>query len=116
MESKQMGQVTAGAMLVALGVLLLGLQTGWWGSWTLGQLWPMILVAFGLVHVIGRRDCGSSFGWVLMGWGGILLLHTTGILPMRTSWPLAVVLSGLVIFFRAIGSRPRSRQGGPDVR
>jgi hypothetical protein len=46
--------MVAGAFLVALGLLFLLSNLGlfWWLSW--GNLWPLILIAFGVAVFLGR--------------------------------------------------------------
>jgi phage shock protein PspC (stress-responsive transcriptional regulator) len=48
------GAMVAGAVLVALGLLFLLSNLGlfWWLSW--GNLWPLILIAFGVAVFLGR--------------------------------------------------------------
>lgn len=91
------GQIVVGSILVAAGILIVGAQMELW-VWDFRRVWPVVLIALGLRHVLSRRHtCGPASGFVLMGIGGVLLLHTAGVLGLRQSWPLFIVISGLSI-------------------
>lgn len=55
LPEKSRGAMVVGAFLVALGLLFLlsNLGLAWWMGW--GTLWPIILIAIGVVIFLGQR-------------------------------------------------------------
>lgn len=105
--------VTAGIVLIAVGVLLLAGRLwpdlAWW------RFWPTILIAAGLVRSFTRgkhgRTVGRMFdGFVAVAVGSVLLLTTLGIVGLEvwgrilSFWPLALVALGLEILGKALRS------------
>lgn len=94
MDDRIWKQSMAGAALVVLGCVLLGAQAGWYDIGGVTRLWPLALVVVGLSRGILTRD-----GFLWSGWGGLLLMWTTGVWPLGQSWPLFLVLHGLAMLF-----------------
>ena len=49
----------AGWLIIGLGAIILAANLGWFRWWDLGKLWPLLLITFGFVLVLGvfsRRD------------------------------------------------------------
>lgn len=99
-------RVVLGGMVVLVGVLLTLDQAevidvrGFW------QLWPLLLVGFGLSKLLGTRFASERI------WGGVILIagvllcleNLTGLeVPWRLIWPLALVALGVMIISRGIG-------------
>lgn len=86
------GRFVTGGLLIAVGLQMLGEQSGWWEAGWLWRLWPVALVAVGL-----RRGAAGADGILWIGYGLVLVLWTTGVWLLRDSWPLLLVLHGVVI-------------------
>ncbi|MEO8484565.1 MAG: hypothetical protein ABI634_20345 [Acidobacteriota bacterium] len=98
MENERRGQVVAGLTFVIVGALLASQQILPWRALEFGQIWPIIVIAFGVHKAwtgISRRDGTAGWGISLMLNGTILLMHTEGVLPMSRSWPLFIVAHGV---------------------
>ena len=98
MLRKRIGQTVAGALVIALGVMILGLQADWWSPTVFRNVGPILMIVIGTTMLVmgrGRGEPGAAIA--LIGGGGILLLHFTGTLPLATSWPLFIVVAGLMI-------------------
>jgi hypothetical protein len=102
-DSKQASGVTAGLVLMVIGLILLGDQFNLHVSWSMRRLWPLILVAVGAGNLLIRENRGFGVWMVLVG--GLLLMHMHRILLVRDSWPLFVVALGLSLVIGA-WSRP----------
>lgn len=89
-------QTLIGVAFIVVGLLALGNQLDLWHSVRLFQLWPLVLIGLGVRVGPRRRD-----GLLLIGYGGVLLLATTNLMPLRESWPLLLVLHGLALMFPA---------------
>ena len=99
-------------MFIASGVLLFISQLDWGPVWSLGRLWPVVLIAVGLPSLLfgdkeGNR--GGSLSITLSG--AIFLLHTLRIMSLRQSWPLFIVAAGASMFLDGIVRRaPTSKR------
>lgn len=103
MDSKQASGVTAGMVLLVIGLILLGDQFDVHASWSIRRLWPLILVTVGAGNLLIRENRGFGVWMILVG--GLLLLHVHRILSIRYSWPLFIVAFGLSLVIGA-WSRP----------
>jgi hypothetical protein len=98
MERRQIRQTTAGVMVIAIGVMILGFQMGWWSVLRLRGVGPVLMIVLGAAMLIAGRKRGEpGAGVALLGGGTVLLLHTSGTLLLATSWPLFLVIGGLMI-------------------
>lgn len=111
------GQVAAGMVLVAVGILFLGSQMYLWDGWSFRRLWPIILVVVGFGQAVApRRPSDRYRGWLVVTAGAVLLLHTLSILSLEESWPLFLVLTGVAILVGAwVGRASRRGEGSHHV-
>jgi LiaF transmembrane domain len=107
LDRKQASQVTTGALMVALGLLLLADRLGAGPGWDFGRLWPVILLALGVARLLVPRDDGSRGGLWLIFLGVLFLLNNYRVMTLDQSWPLFIVVAGLAILF---GGRRHPRQ------
>src|SRR5688572_28113350 len=111
-DNRQASQLTTGAIIIVVGLLLLLGQLD--GNWHFGRLWPLILIAIGTGKFLatgadGRRGDGT---WLLF-LGGIFLLHNFRIFTLHHSWPLFIVLGGLMMMMkRDDAKKPREGDKG----
>jgi hypothetical protein len=119
-DNKQASQLTTGTIIIVVGLLLLAGQLD--VGWHFGRLWPVILIVLGIGRYLtttpdGRRTSGL---WLLFI-GGIFLLNNLRVLSLHYSWPLFIVLAGLLMVFGRDGDgrRRKERQdasGGGSVQ
>lgn len=107
------GSIVAGAVLIVLGLIFLGGRFDMPFGWSMGRLWPLILITLGIVAVAmpGEHGKRSSGLWLLFV-GGIFLLNNYEILSIRDSWPLFIVAAGVSILTKAL--RPARNQPPPS--
>jgi hypothetical protein len=98
--ARSAAQMVIGLMLVAVGFALLGQQLGWWLPRDIEPYWPLLLVGFGLAQIAEGRN-----GYMLVGLGVLVLLQTSGVMTLRQSWPLLLVVWGMILLTRP--GRPR---------
>ncbi len=93
-----------GAIVVAIGCLLLLDNMGIVRFHDIWQYWPVLMIAFGISRIVDSR---SPSGWV---WGGMmcligafLLLDTLDIIVFNFSvvWPLILIAFGISVLVRA---------------
>lgn len=100
------GPLIVGIVLVAIGILFLLEQTGTIDAGgVIGDWWPLIIVAVGLVQLAEhpRSPVGPL---IVIAFGGILLITQLDLVSpdiWSYAWPIFLVIVGLVILFRLPG-------------
>jgi len=92
MDIRDSRSAIVGVAFIAAGLLLFGAQVDLWPAPDILRLWPLALVAIGL-----RRGARTRDGLVWIGYGAVLLMATFDVMPLRTSWPLLIVLHGVAL-------------------
>ena len=103
------GHVLLGGMMMALGALFLLDRLQLLGPSIVGLWFPLILIAFGLSRIIwpSRRSPVAGV-WIGLA-GGLLLLDRLNVVTMHESWPVFVIMAGVLMIFRAVGWLPGRR-------
>jgi len=89
--------LSAGVVLIAVGTLLFAAQT-WGTSWEMSRFWPLFMFIPGLTYLLapsGQRSWPHAVFW--MGMGSIFLLQSLRIAPVSQTWPLFLVLWGVMV-------------------
>ena len=72
---------------------------GWRPGW---NLWPLLLIGFGLARFVQPRQDGTREGGWFMFIGAWLLLNEMHVLRFRESWPLFLVAIGVQTMWKAV--------------
>ena len=104
------GHVVFGTVLIVLGSVFLLDRLHIVAPWVFALWFPLFLVIFGLSRIVWPSRPGKQIAdvWIAL-FGGVLLLDQLDILKARESWPVFVIMAGLIMTFRAVGWLP-SRQ------
>ena len=103
------GRVIVGLVMMAFGVLWTLDNLGIMESGPILRWWPLIIIAFGAIRLLGigcnRNLAGGSIVTLIGAW---LLAEQFGLIHMSifSLWPLMLVAFGVVILTRS--SRPRT--------
>ena len=108
-ESQRSSGITAGLVLVVIGLVLLGDQLNVAPNWSMRRLWPAILVAVGFGNALRRET--RAFGVWLLFVGGLFLAHTHRVLSIRDTWPLFIVAFGVALLIGAWSGRTSRTEG-----
>ena len=111
------GHVLLGTTLMALGAVFLLDRLNIVAPWMLALWFPVFLVAFGLSRIVWPSRPGKQIAglWIALV-GGLLLLDQLDIFKMHESWPVFVIMAGLIMIFRALGWLPGRRDWIRDRR
>jgi len=110
MERSQSSQVVAGAVLILTGLLFLAPRLGWAPPWGFRDMWPLLIVAFGLVQTLipGRATAHGVF-WMMFG--VLVFLDRQNVVRLGDSWPLLIVCAGALIFVGGWRRKDRRQNG-----
>src|ERR1700677_1636475 len=106
-----------GAIVIAIGSLLLLDNLGIVRFHDIWQYWPVLLVAYGVSRIVdARTPSGYVWGGVSALIGAFLLLDTLDIIVFNFAviWPLLLIAFGLSVLVRAL-ERNRIGFGGAGV-
>lgn len=106
-----------GAMVVALGFMLLLDNLGIVRFHDLWQYWPVLLIAYGVSRVVDSHSpSGYFWGGGIALTGAFLLLDNLDIIPFNAEvfWPILLIAFGLSVLVRALEGN-RYRVGGGNI-
>jgi cell wall-active antibiotic response 4TMS protein YvqF len=106
-EPVDRSHVTLGVIVMALGLLFLMDKLEIVQRALLGLFWPGVLVAWGFMRIVWPSRPGREVGgvWIALV-GGLLMLDQLSIVRMGESWPLFVIIGGMLMIFRALDWLP----------
>jgi hypothetical protein len=108
------GNIVIGAMLVLTGVAIVLDRAGvthWRDNWT---LWPLVLGGIGLARLVESRAGEPKQGLLFLTAAVWILLSEVGWLSLADSWPIVVIMLGLIVALNGIPRR-RPRIAEPPV-
>jgi len=108
-------RVFLGGAIVVIGVLaaLDALDVVGFGS--VIRFWPLVLIAFGLINLIGATVRSQRvWGVILLALGSVILLNNVDAFDLSGSLiaALVIILLGLLILSRGFGRRPSGTVAG----
>ncbi len=107
---RRSGRILPAAVLIALGLLFLAGNLWSFDLWS--TLWPLVLIALGVLWVIRGP---LWLGLLILTTGGIFLADGLGMdVSMGTYWPLLIVALGLGILLERTKSGRRRASPLPD--
>lgn len=109
-QIRRSGRILPGAILIALGLVFLAGNLWSFDIWD--SLWPLVLVALGLVWVVRGP---LWLGMVMLVLGGIFLADSLGAnVKIGTYWPLLIVALGVGILLERNNVGRRRAPAMPD--
>ena len=112
------GAILLGVILIVAGALALLDNLNLFSfNFNLGDWWPLILIALGLVHLWNNRNIFDFSGLLLLLLGGVFLMATLdkiGWDDIWRYWPAVLILLGIsIVFKRSPVPLPGSARPGP---
>lgn len=109
-QFRRSGRILPGAILIALGLIFLAGELWSFDLWE--TLWPLVLIALGLVWIVRGP---LWLGMVILVAGGIFLADALGArVDMGTYWPLLIIALGVGILLERNNVRGRHASSMPD--
>jgi hypothetical protein len=101
------GQMTAGLVLMAVGLAVLLERIGVVPlDFVVLRLWPLLIIAAGIGKLARPLPDGSRRGGLLVLIGVWFLLNELGIWQLGQSWPLFLIAYGLKMVWHAVTVSP----------
>jgi predicted membrane protein len=106
--------IAGGLVLVAIGVLLLLHQNGILRFSDIWKLWPLALVAGGVVRLTQPGSNSQFMGGILVVLGLILEAAEFHVIPYSVwaLWPLAIIAAGLMLLWQSL--QPKEENPNPQ--
>ena len=105
-KRERRSNLTAGLILIALGVIFLGQQT-WGYSWALHRNWPVLLLVIGAAQILVQRGESLRSGVWLLFIGTICMLTSWQVMSWDKAWPLFIIAGGVAIMIPSRKGTPR---------
>jgi LiaF transmembrane domain len=106
------GQLPLGLMLLAIGSVFTAERLGYIRLQEVWRYWPLFFVALAASRVLMRAEGALRFSFAMLFMAAIFFMNNFHILGIQHSWPLFIVLAGLMTLWRAVfgpaGKRPQS--------
>jgi Domain of unknown function (DUF5668) len=106
------GQLPLGLMLLAIGSVFTAERLGYIRLQEVWRYWPLFFVALAASRVLMRAEGALRFSFAMLFMAAIFFMHNFHILGIQHSWPLFIVLAGLMTLWSAVfgpvGKKPQS--------
>jgi predicted membrane protein len=110
------GGFFAGAIVAAIGLLLLLDNLGIVRFHDIWQYWPVLLIVWGVSHILSSRNAFSyAWGGVIALIGALFLLNNLDIVffNFHLIWPLIIIAVGVGMLLHAFERQHYGMAGGP---
>jgi predicted membrane protein len=100
--------IVFGSLAILVGVFLLLRNLGYIRHFSPLDLFPLLLIVFGLANLLGSGyQSGRVWGGLLMAAGGYWLASNMGLVPYRLQdiWPAFLILLGVYFLWRTLSRR-----------
>jgi predicted membrane protein len=110
--------VVGALILIGIGVLLLLHQNGILHFSDIWRLWPLFLVAGGVVRLTQLGSSSRFMGGLMIVLGCILEASEFHLIPyrIRDLWPLGIIALGLLLLFQSLNPPEEEREGRWKLR
>jgi predicted membrane protein len=110
-------RLVLGAWIALMGIVLMLDRMGVVDARAAFRLWPLVIVAAGVVTYVHGPHAGRTNGVILMGLGGWLLLNSLGIIRVGfwdLFWPAVLIAAGTALVLQTLkrGGEPAASGDG----
>jgi len=115
-RERSWGRWVTGAVLIALGVIFLLMNLGYWHYGSIGRLWPVVFFVLALSHLANPtpRRIGSALFFVVLGCWFFACMNDWHGMSYVNSWPVVLVASGLSMLISGIWEHAMRRSSRDD--
>ncbi|MBI3229793.1 MAG: hypothetical protein HYZ45_06335 [Burkholderiales bacterium] len=98
-------QVFVGLMIMAIGLIFLLDNFGWWDAQRILHYWPVLLIVVGAMKLSDAPQTKQYFvGMALIAVGAGMTLQRLGlfIISWKMMWPIIIMLAGIAFIIKAV--------------
>jgi hypothetical protein len=105
------GQLPLGLILLSIGVVFTAERLGYVDIRQVWRLWPLFFVIMAIKNLVRWNEDSLRGAFAMLFMAAIFFMHNFHVLSLQYSWPLFVVLAGIMIVWGALtgGTCQRSR-------
>lgn len=100
------GKLPLGLILLAIGSIFTAERLGYIEIEQVWRFWPLFFVVMAIKNLASWTADGFRGAFAMLFMGAIFFMHNFRILSLQYSWPLFVVLAGIMIVWGALAGRP----------
>jgi hypothetical protein len=99
------GKLPLGLILLTVGSLLTASRLGYLAIEEVWRYWPLFFVVMAVNHLIRRTDDSLRGAFAFLFMAAIFFMHNFRVVRLQYSWPLFIVLAGIMVLWGAVASR-----------
>jgi Domain of unknown function (DUF5668) len=101
----QGGQLPLGLILLSVGSLFTAQRLGYLELEDVWRYWPLFFVVMALNNIFRRADDAFRSAFAMLFMATIFFMHNFHVVRIRHSWPLFIVLAGVMTVWGALAGR-----------
>lgn len=103
----QGGQLPLGLILLSVGIVFTAQRLGYLELEEVWRYWPLFFVVMALNNIFRRTDDAFRSAFAMLFMATIFFMHNFHVVRIRHSWPLFIVLAGVMTVWGAVAGRGR---------
>ena len=103
------GRLPLGLILLSIGTIFTAERLGYIEIEQVWRFWPLFFVVMGIKNLVSWTADGFRGAFAMFFMATIFFMHNFRIVSLQYSWPLFVVLAGIMIVWGALAGRPSDR-------
>ncbi len=101
----QGGQLPLGLILLSVGIVFTAQRLGYLELEEVWRYWPLFFVVMALNNIFRRTDDAFRSAFAMLFMATIFFMHNFHVVRIRHSWPLFIVLAGVMTVWGAVAGR-----------
>jgi len=103
------GQLPLGLILLSVGTVFTAQRLGYLELEEVWRYWPLFFVVMALNNLFRRADDAFRSAFAMLFMAAIFFMHNFHVVRIHHSWPLFIVLAGVMTVWGAVAGRACKR-------
>ncbi len=103
------GQLNLGLILLAVGIVFTAERLGYIELDQVWRYWPLFFVVMAVNSLVRRGDDAFRGAFSFLYMAAIFFMNNFHVISLRHSWPLFIVLAGIMVVWGALAGRACKR-------
>jgi hypothetical protein len=100
------GQLPLGLILLSIGGIFTAERLGYLELEQVWRYWPFFFVVMAINALVRRKEGAVRGAFAFLFMAAIFFMNNFGVISLRYSWPLFIVLAGIMIVWGAVAGGP----------